>query len=210
MARPRWPVELALGLVLVLSAAWWSAGQLGPAAAPAPAPATAKPPTVEEALLRPARLPFARPTPLSAVVATLRDLLKAPVVLDKAALDRMELTPEDTVELELDGVRLKTALPLLLDQLGLTYRVEPEDNLLVITDREGAEDRVDRILTEIERLHDDVHDLQDSVDAIREDLAPVEILSDPAMPADPNAPAPAPEAEGPAPAPGAARHGRAG
>jgi hypothetical protein len=208
MGRPRWPFVVAL----VLAAAWWSAAQVGTPGTPPATPA--RPPSVEEALLRPARLSFARPTPLSAVVAQLREILKAPVVLDKAALDRMELTDADTVQLELDGVRLKTALPLLLDQLALTYRVEPEDNLLVITDREGAEDRVDLILTEIQRLHDDVHDLQDAVDAIRQDLAPVEILTDPAMPADPDAPAAPPDAAAPAPAPGAspgpARHGRAG
>ena len=71
------------------------------------------------------------------------------VVLDRAALIRQEVQPEDTVELELDGVRLKTGLKLLLDQVGLTYHVVTEDNLLVITDREGSEDPLDRVWSEV-------------------------------------------------------------
>lgn len=204
MGRLRWPFVVGL----ILTAAWWTSAQNGPpttAAAP-----TATPATVEEALLRPARIPFAQPTPLSEVVAFLRELLKAPVVLDRAAMARLDITENDTVQLELDGVRLKTALPLLLDQLAMTYRVEPEDNLLVLTDPEGANDRIDRILVEIERLHDDVHDLQDTVDVLTQTLTPVEIIpGDGVMPIDPNAPAPvAPPVDPGASTP--ARHGRAG
>ncbi len=43
---------------------------------------------VQEALLRPYRFPFARPTSLEQVCAHLRETLKAAVVLDLAALDR--------------------------------------------------------------------------------------------------------------------------
>lgn len=204
MERVRWPVVAGL----ILAVAWWTSAQVGgPSQNAEPAPArAAMPPTVEEALLRPARIPFVEPTRLSEVVVFLRDLLKAPVVLDRAAMLRLGVTEEDTVQLELEGVRLKTALPLLLDQLGMSYRVEPEDNLLVLTDREGANDRVDRILLEIERLHEDVHDLQDMVDLIGQSLTPVEILpEDGSMPEEPNAPTPAE-----AGAPAASRHGRAG
>lgn len=206
MGRLRWPLVSGL----ILAAAWWTSAQEGApsgTAEPTPAPTRAAlPPTVEEALLRPSRIAFARPTPLSEVVVFLRELLRAPVVLDRAAMARLDVTEEDTVQLELDGVRLKTALPLLLDQVGMTYRVEPEDNLLVLTDREGANDRIDRILLEIERLHDDVHDLQDTVDLIGQNLVPVEIIpEDGAMPVEPDAPAPA-EAGSPA----GSRHGRAG
>ena len=59
------------------------------------------------------------------------------MVLDLAALDRKSAKPDDTVQLELDGVRLKTGLKLLLDQVGLTFRVVAEDNLMIITDQEG-------------------------------------------------------------------------
>ena len=124
--------------------------------------------SVQEALQRPFIMPFGQPTKLNDVCRHLRMILKAPVVLDLAALERMEVTGEDTVQLDLhDGVRLKTGLKLLLDQLGLTYRVVPEDNLLVITDRTGSEDPLDRIATELKELHRDLHDVQDAVDDLR-------------------------------------------
>src|SRR5512135_861780 len=133
----------------------------------APAPATV---SIQDALHRPLPLPFGTPTPLDEVCRHLGRVLRAPVVLDKAALDRQELTPEDTVQLELEGVRLKTGLKLLLDQVSLTYRVVPEDNLLIVTDQEGSVDPMDRVQAELKALHRHVHDLRDAVDLLREDL----------------------------------------
>ena len=108
--------------------------------------------TIQDALLRPYHFPFSRPTSLAQVCAHLKETLKGPVVLDLAALDRKNSEPEDTVQLELDGVRLKTGLKLLLDQVGLTYRVVAEDNLMIITDQEGAEDPAERIWSELRAL----------------------------------------------------------
>ena len=122
--------------------------------------------TLQDALLRPYHFPFSRPTSLAQVCAHLKETLKAPVVLDLAALDRKNSEPEDTVQLELDGVRLKTGLKLLLDQVGLTYRVVAEDNLMIITDQEGAEDPAERIWSELRALHRDLHAVQDAVDEI--------------------------------------------
>ncbi len=79
-------------------------------------------------------------------------------------------SPEDPVQLELEGVRLKTGLKLLLDQLRLTYRVVAEDNLMIITDREGSEDTTDRIWSELRTLHRDLHTLQDDVEDLRDYL----------------------------------------
>jgi hypothetical protein len=120
--------------------------------------------TLQDALLRPYRFPFSRPTSLAQVCAQLKETLKAPVVLDLAALDRKSAKPDDTVQLELDGVRLKTGLKLLLDQVGLTFRVVAEDNLMIITDQEGAEDPAERIWAELRALHRDLHAVQDAVD----------------------------------------------
>jgi hypothetical protein len=122
--------------------------------------------SVQDALQRPFSFPFATPTSLSEVCQHLRETLKAPVVLDLAALERRELKPDDPVQLQLEGVRLKTGLKLLLDQLGLTYQVVPEDNLLIVTDTQGTSDPIDRVLSEVKALHRDVHDLQDAVDDI--------------------------------------------
>jgi len=103
----------------------------------------------------------------------LKQTLKGAVVLDKAALERQNVKPEDPVQLELDGVRLKTGLKLLFDQLGLTYRIVPEDNLMIVTDREGSDEPTDRIWSELRALHRDLHDVQDAVDELRD------ILGDP-------------------------------
>jgi hypothetical protein len=127
-------------------------------------------PSLQDALLRPYRFPFASPTPLQKVCVHLQQTLKAAVVLDKAALERQNVKPEDPLQLELDGVRLKTGLKLLFDQLGLTYRVIPEDNLMIVTDREGSDEPADRIWSELRVLHRDLHDLQDSVDELRDSL----------------------------------------
>jgi hypothetical protein len=123
-------------------------------------------PSVQDALQRPFAFSFAEPTSLGDVCEFLRRTLKAPVVLDLAALNRQEVKPEDTVQLQLEGVRLKTGLKLLLDQVNLTYQVIPEDNLLVLTDTKGSTDPIDHILSEVKALHRDVHDLQDAVDDI--------------------------------------------
>jgi hypothetical protein len=127
-------------------------------------------PSVQDVLLRPFHFPFNRPTSLSQVCLQLKKALGVPVVLDLAALGRQGVDPDDTIQLELDGVRLKTGLKLLLDQVGLTYHVVPEDNLLIVTDREGSEDPLDRIWAELRTLHRDIHDIQDAVDEMSDSL----------------------------------------
>jgi hypothetical protein len=120
--------------------------------------------SVQDALQRPFTFPFEVPTTLTEVCQYLRKELRAPVVLDLAALERQELRADDQVQLQLEGVRLKTGLKLLLDQVGLTYQVVAEDNLLILTDTEGSTEPIDRILSEVKALHLHVHDLQDTVD----------------------------------------------
>jgi hypothetical protein len=50
----------------------------------------------------------------------------------------------------------------------MTYRVVAEDNLLVLTDKEGSEDPAEKMMAEVRELHRDIHDLQDAVDELRE------------------------------------------
>ena len=125
--------------------------------------------SAQDALLRRVDLPFAEPTALVDVQKYLAETLGLAVVLDVAAMDRLDVDPdEDTVQLNLKGARLKTGLKLLLDQLDMTYRVEPEDNLLILTDATQAGDPAERALREIKALHDEMHDLQDAVDDLRD------------------------------------------
>jgi len=145
--------------------------EAGSPASPATIPASREPArgglgSVQDVLLRPYHFPFNRPTTLSQVCLHLKQTLGVPVVLDIAALGRQGVEPADTVQLELDGVRLRTGLKLLLDQVGLTYQVVPDDNLLILTDREGSDDPMDRVWTELKALHRDLHDVQDAVDEL--------------------------------------------
>ena len=167
---------VAFGLVVALRMSLQAQERLpAPAAEPAPlakASETARggPMSVQDALERPFTFPFRRPTPLEDVCRYLRETLHAPVVLDRAALARQELRADDDVQLELEGVRLKTGLKLLLDQLDLSYRVVPEDNLLIVTDEIGSADTFELVLAELKALHRDVHNLQDAVDDLRADI----------------------------------------
>ncbi len=124
--------------------------------------------SLQEALLRPYTFAFDKPTPLGEVANRLTDDLGGAVVLDLAALERLDVKRSDTVELALQGARLKTGLKLLLDQHGLTYHVVAEDNLLIITDQEGAEDPIEKVWAELDHIHRDIHDIQDGVEELRE------------------------------------------
>jgi hypothetical protein len=171
-------------------------------------------PTLQEALMRPYAFDFARPTALDQVAKRLSQDLGGEVVLDLAALDRLDVRKEDTVELELKGSRLKTGLKLLLDQVDLTYRVIPEDNLMILTDEEGSEDPLDKVWAELGHMHRELHDMQDALDELldRADSnadglqlrQPTIIDPMPGMPgADPGDPGadPVPPEEDPEPAP---------
>jgi hypothetical protein len=136
---------------------------------PAPAvPRASSTASIQDALLKPYSFRFGRPTSLNELARRLSHDLGGAVVVDLAALERLDIKPEDSVKLELEGVRLKTGLKLLLDQVGLTYRLVPEDNLLILTDKEGSEDPVERLAAEVHELHRDIHDIQDSLDEVRE------------------------------------------
>jgi hypothetical protein len=157
-----------LGFVLALSALAVTA-RISLRAQPQPTAGTPTRATisVQDALHEPFKFTFAKPTRLEDVARQLGKSLNAPVAIDRAAIERQGLKPDDEVQLELEGVRLKTGLKLLLDQLDLTFKVVPEDNLLVITDSTGSADPTERILDEIKALHRDIHDLQDAVDEVR-------------------------------------------
>ena len=167
MARGRTVIAVGLGVLALSTAATLSIPAQPPAGTPpAPAPGRASA-SVQDALARPFDFPFAKPTRIDEVATTLSKAIGAQVVLDRAAMSRLDVRPDDTVQLELKGVRLKTGLRLLLDQLDMTYRVEVDDNLLVLTDATGAGDPLNRVLSEIEALHKDVHSLQYAVDGLK-------------------------------------------
>jgi hypothetical protein len=174
MSFARWGLVVVAVVVGVVASARWSL-QAQDRAAKAPRAkgdagvrAAAGSVSVQDALLRPLDLPFEQETTLEEVRLYLAKTLGAQVVLDRSALDRLELKPEDTVQLDLKGVRLKVGLKLVLDQVGMSYRVVPEDNLLILTDAASSDDVGDRVLAELKSLHREMHDLQDAVEGLRD------------------------------------------
>src|SRR5262245_7395617 len=118
--RPAFGAGILVGLFGMVAAGWakFGAAQAAQGAIPQQVYVENKVEAsvpVQVALLRPYSFPFREPTSLEEVVDHLKQKLKAPVVLDLAALKRKEVEPTDTVRLELEGVRLQTGLKLLLD-----------------------------------------------------------------------------------------------
>lgn len=137
---------------------------------------------ISDILLQKMDLRFASGIGLQALAADLRQRTGANVVLDLAALERHELEPTRQVRIDLGDVRLKTGLKLLLDQVGLTIKVVPEDNLLIVTDHAEVDEPIERVLSEIKALHRDLHDVQDEVRDLRDILeTPMEGDEDPVV-----------------------------
>ena len=190
VGRFKWALGLAAAFLVVAAASWTSWGRQGSGrkplvvAAPSSEERSTKVATAAkgslslvEAMLKPADLPFQEPTTLEHVDVYLEKLLGAPVVVDRAALERSELTLESTVRIDrLNGVRLKTALRLLLEPVGLVARVIPDDHLLLLTDHEGSEDPVDRVLAELKTIHRELHDVQDALDDVYDSVVDEDAL----------------------------------
>ncbi len=169
MTRPLRSVLVMIAAVAVVGLGRWQSE-----ARDDPAQPKATRSSVEEALSKPFAFPFAKETTLEEVAKSLSRSLDAPVVLDLAAVNRLGQSAESKVKLDLNGVRLKTGLKLLLDQVDMTYKVVPEDNLLILTDAVGTDDPTSRVLSELKTLHREVHDLHDAFDELNRSLAPVE------------------------------------
>ena len=185
VGRYKWVVGPTTAFLLLAAASWTSWGRQ----ASSLKDAGDKSPRVErrstpkgsislvEAMLKPSDLPFQEPTTLEHVEAHLRKLLGAPVVIDRAALERKDLTTESTVHIDrLEGVRLKTALRLLLEPIGLVARVIPDDHILLLTDLEGSEDPNERILAELKAVHRELHDVQNALDDVYDSVVDEDAL----------------------------------
>lgn len=82
-----------------------------------------------EVLEKPLDMPFPNETPLDEVLRYIRDATRAPdgseipIYVEPVGLQEAEKTMTSPVSINLKGVPLKATLSLLLDQLGLEYRL---------------------------------------------------------------------------------------
>ncbi len=93
-------------------------------------------------LEKPVKMPFPSSTPLGDVLEYLKQVTKDPpgnrameFLVVPSGLEEAQRTLNSTVRMDLEGVPLRTMLPLLLDQLGLACVVK--DGRLVIHSAEG-------------------------------------------------------------------------
>lgn len=79
-------------------------------------------------------------TPLAEVAEKLHEELKIPVLLDRRALNDLGVTPETAVSFKISGILAKSALRLLLSELGLTTMIRNE--VLLITSPDIADNHL--------------------------------------------------------------------
>ena len=95
---------------------------------------------INEALKSPTQLEFVD-TPLTDVIDYLKDYHQIEIQLDKKAMEEASIALDTPVKKNLKGISLKSALRLMLGELGLTYIIQ--DEVLLITTKEAAEAEVD-------------------------------------------------------------------
>jgi hypothetical protein len=94
------------------------------------------PEAITRALEQPVVMEFVN-TPFPDVVEYLRDCARIPILTDKKALDDVGVSDKSLVTMNLRGVKLRSALNLMLRQLDLTWMIL--DEVLLITTPEQAD-----------------------------------------------------------------------
>ena len=94
---------------------------------------------IEAALNSPAELNV-KDVPLTDVIDYLKDRYKIEIQLDKKAMDKAGIGTDATVTENLKGISLRSALRLMLRELGLTCVIE--DGVLSMTTTEAAEEKL--------------------------------------------------------------------
>jgi hypothetical protein len=96
-------------------------------------------------LAKPVALPFPNETPLQDVITYLKEESKSkelpnglPIYVDPVGLQDAERTIQSPIQIDLEGVPLRTTLKFMLRQLDLVYAVE--DGVLIISNRERMRD----------------------------------------------------------------------
>jgi len=116
------------------------ADPFGPAAAePAPAKPTSAS-VLEEKLNQTTSLEPVE-MPLTDLVTMIHDMHQFPIMLKTKTLDEAGVSIDTPITKRIHGMRLRTALDLILDELGLTYLVL--DEVVLITTPEDAQSRLE-------------------------------------------------------------------
>ncbi len=98
---------------------------------------------IEAVLNSPTELAF-KDTPLTDVADYLKDKHQIEIQLDKKAMEEASIAPETKVTCNIKGITLRSALRLMLRELGLTYVIANE--ALYITTTEAAEAQLTTVI----------------------------------------------------------------
>ena len=110
---------------------------------PVPADVAASNARILKALDRPIPMRYPDETPLEDVLKAIQAATRGPddrgipIYVDPLGLQEVEKTMQSPIQIDLEGVPLRSSLHLTLRQLGLTYHVG--GGLLTITNGEGAD-----------------------------------------------------------------------
>jgi hypothetical protein len=106
--------------------------------------------TKDQAVLKkleePLAISFSRPTPLKELLNQIRSSLAessgttVPIYVDPKGLEQARVTLSTPVTMDLEGIPLKTALRLMLKQLGLAYCVR--DGVLIVSSLQGIREEL--------------------------------------------------------------------
>ena len=110
-------------------------------------------------LEQPIAMPFINDTSLDDILKYIREATSGPksqaskapglqIYVDPVGLGEAEKSLQSTVSINLEGIRLKTTLQLILAQLDLDYYVR--DGVLIITGIESISDQLEEALRELE------------------------------------------------------------
>jgi hypothetical protein len=97
--------------------------------------------TIAQALVAPTRLEFIE-TPLEDVMVFLRDQHKIAIEIDRKALDNVGVGSDTPITKNLKDVSLRSALRLILRDLGLTYVADHEVLTITSQDEDAANPQV--------------------------------------------------------------------
>jgi beta-lactamase regulating signal transducer with metallopeptidase domain len=81
-------------------------------------------------------------TSLKEVVRSLARTSSLNIILDARALEEEGLTGDEPVSIEVSGIKLRSALNLILEPLKLVTKVDDEDGVIIITSRDRAAGRL--------------------------------------------------------------------
>ena len=80
---------------------------------------------IEKALESPISLSF-MDRPLTEVLRHIADTSAIDIMIDYRALEEEDVATDEPVSIEVDGIKLESALNLVLDNYGLTYGIQNE------------------------------------------------------------------------------------